>query len=291
MSLYRWCWTLAFGFVFLSASLGEGFGQAQQSAKQVFGAISDAGGAAPEVIGGYSNGCLAGALRLAPNGPGWQAMRPSRNRAYGHPDLVAFVERLAQSSQAEGWPGLLVGDMAQPRGGPMLTGHRSHQTGIDVDIWFRPAPKEALSTAMRETLSATQMVARNRLDVTSAWTGAHGAIVQLAAEDAAVARIFVNAAIKRRLCADAPTAPQARAWLRKVRPWWGHDHHFHVRLHCPTDSPQCSPQDPPPPGDGCDDLAWWFSDDALHPTSPKQPRKELKLADLPDACRRLVEAQ
>jgi murein endopeptidase len=30
--------------------------------------------------------------------------------------------------------GLLIGDMSQPRDGPMLYGHSSHQIGLDVDI-------------------------------------------------------------------------------------------------------------------------------------------------------------
>ena len=63
-------------------------------------------------------------------------MRLSRNRNWGHPKLVEFLERLSAKGAKVGWPGLLVGDMAQPRGGPMLTGHASHQVGLDADIWL-----------------------------------------------------------------------------------------------------------------------------------------------------------
>ena len=102
-------------------------------------------------------------------------MRPSRNRAWGHPVLIAFLERLAQKLPGEaGWPGLLVGDIAQPRGGPMLTGHGSHQIGLDVDIWLTPMPNRRLSPAERDAISATDVVARNGMDIDpTVWTPQH----------------------------------------------------------------------------------------------------------------------
>ena len=77
--------------------------------------------------------------------------------------------------------------------------------------------------------------------------------------------------------------------MAKIRPWWGHNYHFHVRLLCPSGSPQCREQAPPPPGDGCGkQLDWWFTEEARHPPSP--PRKPLRLGDLPPACAALVPA-
>ncbi len=263
-----------------------------EPAKRLFGAVADPSPQSPEVFGGYSKGCLAGAMRLAPTGEGWQAMRLSRNRNFGHPSMIAFIERLSIAAQAIGWPGVLVGDIAQPRGGPMLTGHRSHQTGIDADFWMRPAPDRELTRQEREKLSSFNVVAPDRKSLSQAWTPEHYDVIRAAAEDLGVARIFVNAAIKQGLCEQARDRGDDRGWLRKVRPWWGHDHHFHVRLHCPPGSPGCQAQDPPPPGDGCDaTLAWWFSDEALNPNpkpGPKKVRKAVTLADLPEACRSLV---
>src|SRR3954451_16050793 len=92
-------------------------------------------------IGFYTKGCLAGGVALPINGKTWQVMRLSRNRNWGHPKLIEFLERLARRvPQINGWPGLLVGDISQPRGGPMLTGHASHQVGLDADIWLTPMP-------------------------------------------------------------------------------------------------------------------------------------------------------
>ena len=84
----------------------------------------------PRSIGSYADGCLAGAVALPISGPIWQVMRLSRNRYWGNPSLVAFIKRLADHAKEVGWNGLLVGDMSQPRGGPMLSGHSSHQIGL-----------------------------------------------------------------------------------------------------------------------------------------------------------------
>jgi penicillin-insensitive murein endopeptidase len=202
--------------------------------------------------------------------------------------LIALLERVAQKLPAEaGWPGLLVGDVAQPRGGPMLTGHGSHQIGLDADIWLTPMPDRRLSPAERDEMSATDVVAPGGLEVNSAWTSQHRRLLETVAREPAVERIFVNAAIKQALCREA--GPD-RAWLAKIRPWWGHNYHFHVRLSCPRGNPECRDQVPPPSGDGCGkELAWWFTEEALHP-APSPPPKPLRLADLPHACAALVGA-
>ncbi len=219
-------------------------------AKELFGRARDAAPINPEPVGFYSKGCLAGGEALPINGPNWQVMRLSRNRNWGHPDLIAFIERLAPAAaRASGWPGLLIGDMSQPRGGPMLTGHASHQIGLDVDIWLTPMPERELTRAEREDMSATNMVREDQLDVIpELWTPGHLAVVRAAAQDPAVQRIFVNAAIKRAMCRVAAGEP----WMRKVRPYYSHNYHFHVRLACPRGAENCKDQDPTPTGDGCD---------------------------------------
>ena len=83
-----------------------------------------------------------------------------------------------------------------------------------------------------------------------------------------------------------------RAYLRKIRPWYGHHYHFHVRLNCPRGARGCLDQDAPPAGDGCDEAQGWVNNilnppppAPRDPNAPKpQPRRELTLADLPDQC-------
>ncbi|MFS8039084.1 penicillin-insensitive murein endopeptidase [Xanthobacter sp. AM11] len=263
-------------------------------AKELFGRAGTPAPLAARAIGFYSKGCLAGAQALPVNGPTWQVMRLSRNRNWGHPDLVDFLERFAaQVPKVSGWNGILVGDMAQPRGGPMLTGHASHQIGLDADIWLTPSPGRELTRDEREKLSATMMVRADRRDIDPAnWRPDHWKVVRAAALDPAVERVLVNAAIKKALCREATGD---RAWLARVRPYWGHDYHMHVRISCPRGNPDCRGQEPPPAGEGCGaELDWWFTDEVLHPKPEKEPAKPkppLTLADLPDACAAVLEAR
>jgi penicillin-insensitive murein endopeptidase len=261
-------------------------------AKELFGRQAEPAKLEAHTIGFYAKGCLAGAQALPVNGTTWQVMRLSRNRNWGHPNLVQFLERLADQAPQTGWRGLLLGDMSQPRGGPMLTGHASHQVGLDADIWLTPMPKTPLSREEREEMSATMVVAESRTDVDpKVWTHGHFAVIKAAAEDPKVQRVFVNAAIKKALCREAGTD---RAFLHKVRPWWGHDYHFHVRMVCQADSPECKGQDPAGEAEGCGtDLDWWFRDSVIHPEPPKEPpkpRPPLTMADLPAACKQVLVA-
>jgi penicillin-insensitive murein endopeptidase len=258
------------------------------AARRLFGLETTPAPGFPQAIGAYEKGCLRGAQPLPADGPNWQVMRPSRNRAWGHPILIVFLDRLAQRLPAEAnWPGLLVGDIAQPRGGPMLTGHGSHQIGLDADLWLTPMPSRRLSAAERDETPATDVVAADGNNVDAAtWTPQHRKLLEAVAREPEVARIFVNPAIKRALCREA--GPD-RAWLAKIRPWWGHNYHFHIRLSCPSSEPECRGQAPPPSGDGCGkELDWWFTPEAHRPPGP--PGKPLRLADLPHACAALVAA-
>lgn len=261
-------------------------------AKQLFGRQIAPAPLAARTIGFYSRGCLAGGQALPVNGPAWQVMRLSRNRNWGHPALLAFLERFARKvPHVSRWPGILVGDLSQPRGGPMLTGHASHQIGLDADIWLTPMPDRELSRLEREEMSAVNVVRPDRLDVDPAkWTPDHLAVVRAAAQDQAVQRIFVNAAIKKAICREANGD---RSWLAKVRPFFGHDYHFHVRMACPSGESACRDQDPVPPGDGCDaSLDWWFSDAVLHPhPGPQRPKPLMTMDQLPPECRTVLTAR
>jgi penicillin-insensitive murein endopeptidase len=263
-------------------------------AKQLFARKLLPSAQPPRSIGSYVKGCIAGAEHMPITGDTWQVMRLSRNRNWGHPELIALLKRLSEKAHRDaGWPGILVGDIGQPRGGPALSGHASHQIGLDADIWLTPMPDHLLSRQDREEMSAVMMVREDRLDIDPrVWTPAHWLLLRAAAQEPAVQRIFVNAAIKKALCRDARGD---RGWLSKIRPWYGHDYHFHIRMKCPDGNHECEGQPPQADGDGCKpaDLAYWFSDAILHPPPPKeppQPRPGLTLAQLPKACRQVLAA-
>ncbi len=237
-------------------------------------------------IGTYTNGCLSGAVALPIDGVGYQVMRLSRHRIYGHPNLISFIQQLGEYVATQHGSNLLVGDLGQLHGGPTPSGHRSHQNGLDVDIWFTLSTASNLTEHERETLSATSMLSSSDKIALKEWTQAHEQVLKTAAQFPDVERIFVNPVIKRELCKHAPE--NNREWLRKIRPWWKHDDHFHVRLSCPQNSPNCQHQESLPAGDGCnEDLAWWFSVDALNPKSPKNAKPE-KSPEIPALCKQFL---
>jgi penicillin-insensitive murein endopeptidase len=262
-------------------------------AKELFGAVTAPAPLAARAIGSYAKGCLAGGISLPINGPDWQVMRLSRNRNWGHPRLLDYLERLASDARAlDGWPGLLVGDMAQPRGGPMITGHASHQIGLDADIWLTPMPDRILTPQEREDISATSMLKDPFTVDPALWTPLHTKLIKRAASYPQVSRIFVHPAIKKILCEQAG---KDRAWLAKVRPWWGHFYHFHIRLSCPPGAEGCENQKPVTGDDGCGtELANWYKMlrkaevDAARTTTPGAApvsrKPPMSLGDLPREC-------
>jgi penicillin-insensitive murein endopeptidase len=251
-------------------------------------------------IGSYAMGCMAGGKALEVDGPAWQVMRLSRNRNWGHPELISLVERLAaEAKNKDGWNGLLVGDLAQPRGGPMLSGHASHQIGLDVDIWLTPMPERTLTRKEREEIKGKLVVKdRKRIDP-DVWTEAHARLLKRAASYPEVARIFVHPPIKAEMCKWAKGKGE---WLAKIRPYFGHNWHFHIRIKCPAGSPNCKnqPEARPKDGTGCgDELAYWLGEkpwpkppkQEAAPKKPAKPAPPLTLSALPAECRAIVTAE
>ena len=265
----------------------------EPAAKTLFSSQTTAASLPAQPFGSYARGCLAGAQQLPETGPHWQAMRLGRNRNWGHPITLDFIRDLAGfAARQPGWRGLYIGDISQPRGGPMASGHASHQMGLDVDIWMLPPQRLDLSRSARENISSQSMRRANGAYVNAHWGAGHHAIIEAAAKDPRVARIFIFPGAKLQMCKDAKGN---RDWLRKLRPWWGHHAHFHVRLACPKDAQGCENQPAPPPGDGCAEAAQWQAD-ILNPPPPRpdapkpKPKRALQLADLPASCRAVLAA-
>ncbi len=269
---------------------------ANPPANQLFGAHRAASSQPAAAIGSYARGCAAGLVQLPETGPTWQAMRLSRNRNWGHPDMIAYIQWLSQQATTIGWNGLYVGDISQPRGGPMTSGHASHQIGLDADIWMLRPNRLDLTRAERENISSISVRTEDQRAINSNWTRGHHALLQLAASHPQVDRIFVAAAVKIEMCRTATRSDTA--WLQKIRPIQGHNYHFHVRLKCPRGSSNCQTQTPTVAelsngGNGCDDTLMWWVTDFLNPPKkverqPAAPRqrhpREFTMADLPQQC-------
>lgn len=270
---------------------------AEKLANKLLGAKQTASQQNPMPIGSYAKGCAAGLVQLPETGPTWQAMRLSRNRNWGHPEMINFLIDLSETARAIGWAGLYVGDISQPRGGPMTSGHASHQIGLDADIWQLPPKRLDLSRAEREKISSIPVRSADQRSVTANWTQRHYQVMKAAALDPRVDRIFVAAAVKIEMCKTAKKSDTK--WLQKIRPIAGHDTHFHVRLKCPKGSRLCETQKPSVSslsngGNGCDETLNWWVTDYLNPPKPSNkpkdpgPRKrhprEYTMADLPKQC-------
>lgn len=268
-------------------------------ASQQFGFVLGPSGTKPHVHGFYAKGCLEGAQMLPTEGPYWQAVRLSRNRNWGHPKLVAFLETFAKDMRdQDNWPGLLISDMSQPRGGPMLTGHKSHQIGLDADIWYKPMPDRVMTPEEREDLEPLVLAEERGTSVIAAnWNPGFVKLIHRAASYAEVERIFVHPAVKKALCEATPAAE--RSWLGKVRPLFLHNYHFHVRLGCPPGEGSCESQKATTGEDGCGkELDDWLKlvsrppppePEAKPGMKPQKPHT-LTLSDLPKSCKTVLAA-
>ena len=275
---------------------------AEPLARQLFGAKTAPSRQAPAAIGSYSRGCAAGLVAMPETGPTWQAMRLSRNRNWGQPEMIAYLQDLSRfAATLPGWKGLYVGDISQPRGGPMTGGHAGHQIGLDADIWMLPPKRLDLSRAAREKISSISVRTDDQKRTNGNWTPQHMALLRAAASDPRTDRIFVAAAVKIAMCNATPA--NDRAWLQKIRPIYGHNTHFHVRLKCPPGARWCETQKPTVAqlskgGDGCDETLNWWVTEFLNPTKPAEkpkgpPPKNAKtyvMADLPAQCRNVLAA-
>ncbi len=277
---------------------------AEKLANKLFGAKEAPSQQDPMPVGSYARGCGAGFVQLAETGPTWQAMRLSRGRNFGHPVLVGYLQDLSVAATEIGWAGLYIGDMSQPRGGPMTSGHASHQIGLDADVWMLPARRLDLSVQEREDISSAIVRSDDQKSVTAAWTRSHHALLRAAASDARVDRIFVAAAVKIEMCKIATA--KDKKWLQKIRPVAGHEAHFHVRLKCPKGAKLCQTQTPTVSdlskgGNGCDDTLMYWVTDYLNPPKPtKKPKKPEKvekgprqftMADLPKQCADVLQSE
>lgn len=275
---------------------------ADTKAKDLFGNKIQGSQQRSAAYGSYAKGCVAGAKQLAETGPTWQAMRLSRNRNWGHPVLISYIKEISRKvSKLPNWKGLYIGDISQPRGGPMISGHMSHQMGLDVDIWMYPPKRLNLTKAEREKVSSISVRTKDQKHINKNWTASHMQVLKIAASDPKVDRIFVTPPVKIWMCKNARGN---KNWLQKIRPFWGHNYHFHVRLKCPAGSSGCKKQTPTVAalskgGNGCDNLRWWVTA-ALKPaksqpkatkkkaTKKKVPKKrhprDYTMRDLPSQC-------
>ncbi|MCR5084587.1 MAG: penicillin-insensitive murein endopeptidase [Succinivibrionaceae bacterium] len=245
--------------------------------------------AGAEIYGTYSNGCIRGAVELPRKSPLYQVQYWGAARNFGHRDLVAFIQDLAQRAHEAGIPRILVGDLSKTYGGPFgsKSAHGSHQIGLDVDVSFDYAEPLKSSAELRNPRDVL-LVKNGKL--TRDFTPDRISLMRLAALDPRVERIFVAPQIKLGICEATASEAGRASWLRKIRPWYGHRGHMHIRIACPKDSPGCKPQAAPPAGDGCGaELMSWFEPPKPQPANQKPKPKPKKV--LPPECELILKGK
>lgn len=223
----------------------------------------------PQAFGFNTYGCLDGAKSLPFRGKGFQVLRISLNRYYGHPMLIKFVKDFAKKVHESDLGNVLVGDISMPRGGPMHYGHFSHQNGLDVDFAFErisDEDKEKLTIHEMEHMKDKSVMNDDLTDFNpEVWDDKNIDVLGVCAEFKIVSNIYAHPLIVKKFCERVKELDiKNESWVAKVRPWYGHVDHYHVRLNCPSkkDNPDCISQ-------GyftksvCDDPEFeekWFSD-------------------------------
>jgi penicillin-insensitive murein DD-endopeptidase len=249
--------------------------------------VTAAAGPAPgplRIVGGPAiGGCIAGAVSLPSEGPGFQTIHLNRSAFWGAPQTIARLQQFGRDVQAAGLPSLLIDDLSRPRGGPMPGGHVSHQIGLDADIGLDMQPRAPLTVTQRNSVELRSVVRADRRGIDpDVWSPRVTELLRIAANLPDVDRILVNPAIKQQICREVTGD---RSWLRLIRPWYGHAAHLHIRFRCPPGQVECVQSTPPPAGDGCDaSLQWWFDQLDL----PAKPSAPYKPPPAPAACRAIL---
>ena len=245
--------------------------------------------AGAEIFGTYNNGCIRGAVRI-PQSPYYPNQRWGPGRDYAHPEMISYLEDLVKKAREHKLPPLLLGDASKRYGGPFGKGssHGSHNIGLDADISFdfsSPKKSDAELSHPKDVY-----IVDTKGNPTANFDSNRAALIYLAADDPRVQRIFVAPGIKRALCRMYKRDGYSTSWLHKLRPWYGHRGHMHVRLYCPDDSPECKVQAEAPEGDGCGaELDSWFQ--PPKPPKPGEKPKPPKPKVLPEQCRAVLQGK
>jgi len=206
-----------------------------------------------QAIGFYSKGELKFADKMASESTHHIKLFLPRNRGFGTLMLINIAMEASSILNANFPAGERVqfGDMSNKDGG-FLSGHNSHQNGLDVDVsYMRMDYREQdqfdidgfdENFVIKNILSPNFDMERNLF------------IFKSLVSTNKVNRIFVDQVIKNAICEHVIKIGQRelyRETLRRLRHWPNHLNHFHLRLVCPSDSSKCEEQTPPPDGDGC----------------------------------------
>jgi len=247
-----------------------------------------------EAIGFYSGGCLQGGMSLEGDENGLEFAHVGRGRFWAHPYMIDLLTELGEFTHKNFKKKVIVGDLSLSRGGPTVGGHSSHQNGLDADLWYKLAPTRSRSFQRREVEVMPSVLTEKGFN--KYFSKPQRILLSFLAQDNRVARVFVHPKIKKALC-EGPRRLFTDKSLAKIRPWFGHDDHLHLRLKCPQSDKNCVAQEPPKEGSGCDELKWWESEEAVaaekaqdHSFSAARSRYIKVTNALPPVCQEIYTA-
>lgn len=188
-------------------------------------------------IGSPADGVLRNGLRI-PDDPGVTLRLPRSAYGTSHAVEQLMLAVAAFHARSEYPLPIPVGSMSRPRGGP-ITGHRSHQSGRDVD----------LALLRRPDVPAWRDIRGSRVQWDAMWQ----LVLALAEVDAMVIFLDYRAQARLHRAAVAAGASEAerdallqyprgsKASRGLVRHASGHEHHMHVRFGCGSFETECVP--------------------------------------------------
>ncbi len=243
-------------------------------------------------IGRPNGGCLIGAQELDLSGNTWELMRPQKRRNFAHPELIEILKQLGahiQSKSVTKTEKLLIGDLSQAAGGPLPFGDSSHQTGLDAEIWWMRLSHfpYVLDKENREKLEAKSILHADGLSLNSYWDVLTQEMLLWLASRGEVQAVYVNAAIKKKLCLEMSFHPGHN----KIFADFGHEKSFRLRLLCPENSKYCTNLWEDASANSCndDDLEQWFRPEILALNKKKSlDGKQKVFSSLPKACLRKI---
>jgi penicillin-insensitive murein endopeptidase len=201
----------------------------------------------------YSGGSLMNPSVMPDAGFGFVKLYLPRHRAFSSYDMTELLKdaagRLQQLHPSR--DRLMIGDMSGEHGG-FISGHASHQNGLDTDVAYLRADQTEQDPNYTKGFEQS-FVKKGRLtanfDLPRNWD-----ILKILVSSGRVQRIFVNSVVKKAFCAYAKAINELESQketLKRLRVIAGHTDHFHVRITCPRNSPACRPQEDMPDDTGC----------------------------------------
>ncbi len=163
---------------------------------------------------------------------------------YGNTVIIDSVLQIGAwlRTQFDGKYRLQVGDQSKSEGGK-LARHETHQNGLDADIaYLSTQPKESgHRSKAKHNRFREKFVKDGKLtagfDLPKNYT-----LLRYIVKTQDVSQIFLGCKVKEALLGFYPPdeSPEERTLLfSKLIAYPHHDDHFHLRLKCPIDNPEC----------------------------------------------------